>query len=277
GRAYQISLGSGAGVIVVGGPSLPPNAVQPALHPAITRMRGEQPQRITPISSITVTDRVAEALLGTSLEGAPKGLTGKKFTTNIRFVDESRPGRNVVGLLRGSDPALSGQYVAIGAHNDHIGFRTTGPLDHDSIRAYNEVIRPQGADTDNRRPTDAEVARIRAITDSLHALHGTRADSIYNGADDDGSGSVSVLEIAEAFVKGKEKPKRSILFIWHTGEEAGLFGSAYFTDHSTVPRDSIVTELNMDMVGRGSSSDVTGEDKEGKLLYGGPGYVQLVG
>jgi Zn-dependent M28 family amino/carboxypeptidase len=60
-------------------------------------------------------------------------------------------------------------------------------------------------------------------------------------------------------------------------EELGLWGSAYFTDHPTVPRDSIVAELNIDMVGRGGSGDITGNTKEGALIHGGPGYVQLIG
>ena len=63
----------------------------------------------------------------------------------------------------------------------------------------------------------------------------------------------------------------------HTGEEKGLWGSEWFTDHPTVPRDSIVAQLNMDMVGRGAATDVTGSAKEGGDLHGGPGYVQLVG
>ena len=77
-----------------------------------------------------------------------------------------------------------------------------------------------------------------------------------------------MLEIAEALARAPAKPKRSVLFIWHAGEEEGLWGSQYFTDHPTVPRDSIVTELNMDMIGRGRASDVKG---------GGPGYLQLIG
>jgi Zn-dependent M28 family amino/carboxypeptidase len=67
-----------------------------------------------------------------------------------------------------------------------------------------------------------------------------------------------VLEIAEAFANGGLKPRRSILFIWHAGEEKGLWGSEYFADYLTVPRDSIVAELNMVMVGRGQPADVTG-------------------
>jgi Zn-dependent M28 family amino/carboxypeptidase len=88
---------------------------------------------------------------------------------------------------------------------------------------------------------------------------------------------MSVLEIAESLANAPTKPKRSILFIWHTGEEAGLYGSEHYTDHPTVPRDSIVAQLNIDMVGRGAASDATGEKKEGGLTHGGTGYLQLVG
>jgi Zn-dependent M28 family amino/carboxypeptidase len=115
------------------------------------------------------------------------------------------------------------------------------------------------------------------MLDSLRAINPPRADSVNNGADDDASGSMTVLEIAELFAKGAQKPRRSMLFVWHTGEEAGLWGANYFTANPTVPRDSIVGQLNMDMVGRGGPKDVTGEDVEGKLLEGGPGYVQLIG
>jgi Zn-dependent M28 family amino/carboxypeptidase len=167
--------------------------------------------------------------------------------------------------------------VAIGAHNDHVGYNDK-PVDHDSLRALNMVARPQGAD--DMAPgklTGEQQARVNALIDSLRKLHPARQDSIFNGADDDGSGSVSVLEIAEAFASARQKPKRSILFVWHTGEEAGLYGSQHFTDHPTVPRDSIVAQLNMDMVGRGGANDVTGATKEGELTHGGAGYLQLVG
>jgi hypothetical protein len=164
----------------------------------------------------------------------------------------------------GRDPKLKGQYVAIGAHNDHIPPRQQ-PLDHDSLRAYMQVVRPQGADSPNRPPTPEELQRVKTILDSLRAISAPRLDSINNGADDDGSGSMTVLEIAEQFAKGPQKPKRSILFVWHTGEERGLWGASYFTARPTVPRDSIVGQLNMDMFGRGGANDVTGEDLEQKL------------
>jgi hypothetical protein len=76
------------------------------------------------------------------------------------------------------------------------------------------------------------------------------ADSICNGADDDGTGSVAVLELAAAFASAPVRPKRSLIFLTVSGEERGLWGSAYFADHPTVPVDSIVADLNSDMVGR---------------------------
>jgi Zn-dependent M28 family amino/carboxypeptidase len=170
-------------------------------------------------------------------------------------------------VLPGSDPALRGQYVAIGAHNDHIP-PALGPVDHDSLRAYNGVMRPHGADDSPAAPTAAQLAAIRKSLDSLRRLRPPRPDSIFNGADDDGSGSVSVLEIAEAMARAKDRPKRSTLFVWHTAEEVGLLGSDWFTRHPTVPRDSIVAQLNVDMVGGGNATD---------LDLGGPGYLRLIG
>jgi Zn-dependent M28 family amino/carboxypeptidase len=196
----------------------------------------------------------------------------------VHFIDQPRPGRNVVAILPGSDPRLSGEYVAIGAHNDHLPMAEVA-VDHDSLKVFNLIARPQGADGDQTKtPSPEQWKRINAMIDSLHKRHGgARRDSIYNGADDDGSGTVSVLEIAEAFARGIVKPRRSILFIWHAGEEKGLWGSEYFTDHPTVPRDSIVAELNMDMVGRGQPADVTGTAKDGAPIHGAANYLQLIG
>ena len=185
------------------------------------------------------------------------------------------PARNVIGIIPGSDSALRGEYVAIGAHNDHLGLRAVGPLDHDSLRAFNimanRIVEARTYATPGSPGgglTPAERASIHVNVDSLRRIRPPRMDSIYNGADDDGSGSVGALEIAEAFAKSGIRPRRSLIFVWHTGEEAGLMGSRYFTDNPTVPRDSIVAQLNMDMIGRGGAFDFVG---------GGPTYLQLVG
>jgi hypothetical protein len=216
-----------------------------------------------------VTARLADALLGKPLSEAAPGDAGRTVHGSVRFVDAppAAPARNVVALLLGRDPALRGQMVAIGAHNDHIGL-APAPEDHDSLRAFNRVMRPMGAENNPGTPTAAERARIAALLDSLRRVDRPRPDSVFNGADDDGSGSVALLEIAEALARSPDRPKRSILFVWHTAEELGLLGSDYFTRHPTVPRDSIVAQLNMDMIGRGDSADIAG---------GGPQYLQLVG
>ncbi|HEX8288645.1 MAG TPA: M28 family peptidase [Pyrinomonadaceae bacterium] len=75
-------------------------------------------------------------------------------------------------------------------------------------------------------------------------------DKIWNGADDDGSGTVGVLAIAETLAKAKTRPKRSILFVWHTGEEKGLWGSDYFNKFPTVDLKNVIAQLNIDMIGR---------------------------
>jgi Zn-dependent M28 family amino/carboxypeptidase len=75
-------------------------------------------------------------------------------------------------------------------------------------------------------------------------------DSIYNGADDDASGTIAVVEAAEAFAALTPRPKRSIIFLTVSGEEKGLWGSAYFADNPPVPVSGMVANLNLDMVGR---------------------------
>ena len=215
------------------------------------------------------------AELGNSLDGMAVGTTGKTIRGNLDYIETDAPTRNVVAVLPGGDVRLKGEYVAIGAHSDHIGYRAAGPLDHDSLHIFNAqeyfaTENPTGArlTADQREQQRTRVAAIRVNIDSLRALRPARPDSINNGADDDGSGSVTVLEVAEAFAKGNVKPKRSVLFVWHTGEEKGLLGSRYFTDHPTVPRDSIVAQINIDMVGRGATTD---------LGAGSERYLQLVG
>src|SRR6185437_9091103 len=103
---------------------------------------------------------------------------------------------------------------------------------------------------------------------SIRSGSGARLDSVYNGADDDGSGTIALIEIAEALTRQHLAPRRSILFVSHTAEEKGLIGSAWYTDHPTVPIDSIVTEFDLDMVGRGAADDIAG---------GGPAYLEVVG
>jgi len=94
-----------------------------------------------------------------------------------------------------------------------------------------------------------EVVIITAHYDHL----GTRGDAVYNGADDNGSGTSTVLEIAEAFAKAKEAgegPRRSVLCMLVSGEEKGLLGSRYYSENPVFPLESTVANVNVDMVGR---------------------------
>ncbi len=157
-----------------------------------------------------------ESLTGFRLEGVT--LT---FTIDADYdVIRTQYTQNVVGLIEGSDPALKSSYVAIGAHYDHVGY------------ADNELS------SDQKRP--GAPGRVTS---------GAEVDRIWNGADDDGSGTVAVMALARAFAQGP-RPKRSVLLVWHAGEERGLLGSRYFADYPTVPLDKVVAQLNIDMIGR---------------------------
>jgi Zn-dependent M28 family amino/carboxypeptidase len=88
-------------------------------------------------------------------------------------------------------------------------------------------------------------------------------DKIWNGADDDGSGTVAVLSIAEALAKAPNRPKRSVLFVWHCGEEKGLWGSEYFNKFPTVDIKHVIAQLNIDMIGRSKApGDTNARNKE---------------
>ncbi len=117
---------------------------------------------------------------------------------------------NTVGILEGSDPVLRNEYVVFSAHMDHVG----------------TVGRPGAS------------CRARG------------ADSICNGADDDGSGTVGVVELAEAFSQPGARPRRSVIFLTVSGEEHGLWGSEHFANNPPVPIGQIVADLNADMIGR---------------------------
>jgi Zn-dependent M28 family amino/carboxypeptidase len=126
---------------------------------------------------------------------------------------------NVIGILPGSDPALSREYVLVDAHYDHIGIR-------------------------------------RAATPG--------GDSINNGADDDASGVVAVLEIARQLSQGPA-PKRTIVFAAMTGEEIGLVGTEWYVAHPIIPLERMAANLEIEMIGRPDP------------LAGGPGKGWLTG
>ena len=133
--------------------------------------------------------------------------------------------RNVVGVLRGSDPALRETCVMVTGHYDHLGVRGTGDGDH-----------------------------------------------INNGANDDASGTASVMAIANALAALPSRPKRSIVFIALFGEEVGGFGARYYSTHPVFPLSKTVADMNLEQLGR---TDVDGGSSIGILNVTGFDYSTL--
>ncbi|SRR6266542_47688 len=158
-------------------------------------------------------------------------LKGVKLTFNVDAdytVVRTQLTRNVVGIIPGTDPKLKDTYLAFGAHYDHIGYvQTSGGRGGGFPGGAGGAGGCVGQQRDTPRP----------------------GDNVNNGADDDGSGTVSLMALAKAFALGP-KPKRSLLLMWHSGEEAGLYGSRYNADFPVIPMDKLAAQLNIDMIGR---------------------------
>ena len=232
-----------------------PNFQAPQTNvPAAQRVDFQTPQRLdVPIApQITATDDFFTFLFSASgtdyaslrtaaekQEPLPNvALAGVTITINVDAtydVIQTRLTRNVVGLIEGHDSALKDTYVLLGAHYDHIGYEQF---------AFGDRRNAIAACTGQTRPTPRP------------------GDIINNGADDDGSGTVTLMALAKAFSRGQHM-KRSLLFVWHTSEEGGLSGSRYMADHPTVPLEKVSAQLNIDMVGRNNCDD----PNEANTLY----------
>jgi Peptidase family M28 len=151
---------------------------------------------------------------------------GKTLRIVVAIDEDRLTTQNVVAVVEGSDAGLKSEYVAVGAHYDHVG------------------------------------------------IGGEGEDRIFNGADDDASGTSALLAIAEAMARVQPRPKRSVLFIWHAGEEHDLLGSRYFTRWPTVPLEQIVALLNVDMIGR---SRAPGESSAANANLSGAHELYVIG
>ncbi|HZS58260.1 MAG TPA: M28 family peptidase [Gemmatimonadaceae bacterium] len=154
----------------------------------------------------------------------------------------------LIGRPSAGSPLLPAGWTGDGTPRVLRGKRFTGHIElrQEPVMSYNVVAIVPGTDAALRRTYVA----FGAHYDHLGIVPTDHGDSIADGADDDGSGSVALLALARAFATSRGAPRRSILFVWHVGEEKGLLGSSYFTEHPTVPIDSIVAQINADMIGR---------------------------
>ncbi len=197
-----------------------------------------------------------------------RSLAGKRPAAVLRVVDDTpasstqvvRPGgrtrsTSISGTIRraaaeqilkdvGGDPAwLDPSTTNTTTVNDVDKTATIQIRTAQQENAYPNVLAwIEGSDPELRN----EYLVIGAHLDHL----GKQGDTIYFGADDNGSGSTAVLSIARAMALNPVKPKRSVLFIWFTGEEMGLLGSGYYCDNPILPLDDMICMLNVDMVGR---------------------------
>ncbi len=99
---------------------------------------------------------------------------------------------------------------------------------------------------------------------------------VYNGADDNASGTTALIEIAEAFMKEGKRPRRSIGILWVSGEEIGLYGSRYFADNPLIPVENIAAVINLDMVGRTRTAEDAESNRPGLTILGGDS-VKVIG
>jgi hypothetical protein len=251
-------------VLIVGLDTLPAIARTAPFTPR--NMMQPNPSTVAP-GAAAISQTAATTIFGKSLDGLAIGATGQAVSASWTYAwkKSAAPARNVVAIMPGSDPTRAAEYVVVGAHNDHVGTSPTA-VDHDSLRAVNTVTRRQGNNDPICRPTEDQQRRIDSLIRFARSVRPARRDSIFNGADDDGSGTVVMLEIAERFAN--EKPARSIVFVSHQGEEAGLLGSRWFVDHPTIALDKVVAVHNMDMLGKGRADQVK---------FGGPNSVQTLG
>jgi hypothetical protein len=188
----------------------------------------------------------------------PVALNDVSITINVDNeydVVQTRLSRNVVGIVEGRDPALKDTYVLFGAHYDHIGYRESPPVSASGAQSASAT--PGGGGSGGAAAAPAPGGCIGQQRDTPKP-----GDVINNGADDDGSGTVAVMALARAYALGP-KPKRSVMFVWHTGEESGLYGSRFMADYPVVPLDKVAAQLNIDMIGRNRCDD----PKEENTVY----------
>jgi hypothetical protein len=159
--------------------------------------------------------------------GKPASFEIPDISVSLNAAVESHAfdGKNVIGIIEGSDPVLKNEYIVYTAHFDHVGKDDNG--------------------------------------------------EVFNGADDNASGSIGLIETAKAFMSLKKRPLRSIVFLWVNGEEKGLIGSDYYVNNPLLPLDNTILDINLDMIGRSKTPADTGTFFGMEMNVTGKGEVML--
>ena len=200
-----------------------------------------------PAAVIVLLTGAAADSLRSLLPGLLHAIVARRLTPDAT-ADSLRPPMILLGVLRPGSPLLPAGWPEDDRPQQLAGRRFLGHVvvTAEPLTAYNVAGIVRGSDPALARSYVAYGAHL----DHIGIQPPVGGDSIANGADDDGSGSVALLALARRFITMPRRPARSILLVWHTGEEEGMLGSAWFASHPTVPIDSIVAELNADMIGR---------------------------
>jgi hypothetical protein len=214
-------------------------------------------------------ERGAVEVTAFSEEGTEGGSPFLSITPSLAMLD---------ALFRGEQMNASRVFAATGGGDD---MGEPFALDADKMLTVEIATQVETTYTQNvvaiQRGADPELAdhyvALGAHYDHVGVGTPVNGDAIYNGADDDGSGTVALLAMAEAFAKGPA-PQRSIIFVWHAGEEHGLWGARYFNEHLPIPADNVVSQLNIDMIGR---SKAEGDTVRANADLTGPNEVYLIG
>ncbi|MEP6991076.1 MAG: M28 family peptidase [bacterium] len=207
------------------------------------------PQR--PAAVIVLLSGAGEELFASVLPQLAHAVAARRTGPDIPDTERPLP-LILLGVPRAGSPLLPAGWPADDRPQVLTGRRFVANVNLQQVpfTAYNVVAVIPGSDPTLR----STYVAFGAHYDHIGVVNAVHGDSIANGADDDGSGTVALLAIARNLQQAAVKPKRSTLFVWHVGEEKGLLGSAYFTNHPTVPIDSIVAQLNADMIGRNAPS-----------------------
>jgi hypothetical protein len=202
-----------------------------------------------------VYEAAGRALKRGTLSSADEATSVNAVVAQVQLKTDSAPTTPMIllGLPTRGSPLLPSRWPRDDRPQGLHGARFTGVVDVERtpVQSYNVVASIPGRDVARR----ATWVALGAHYDHLGIQPAVQGDSVAHGADDDGSGCVALLAVARTIMQGP-RPSRSVLFVWHTGEEQGLLGSAYFASHPTVPIDSIIAFVDADMVGRNAADSL---------------------
>ena len=207
-----------------------------------------------------------------TLKGESKDMRGMGVGANLAFIHRSvadqlleSSGKNLSDLQLEIDSLLEARSFVL----DSVNFAMEMRLAAKDVVVSNIFGIIEGSDPKLKDEVIIYVAHYDHV--------GTDGNGgVFNGADDNASGTVALIEIAEAFMKEKKRPARSIGILWVSAEEIGLFGSKYFSEHPMVPAEKIAAVINLDMVGRTKTIEDDLSDRSGLTIVGGDS-VKVIG